>query len=73
MFLITVYGGSVAVIGDKQLSAWQHLYKYVDVENEIKKMDSKGVFIKMTANGTYKKINKSLYFKNQKIKKLREL
>ena len=68
MFLITVYGGSVAIIGAKQLNTWQHLYKNINVEKEIKKLDKTGVFNKMTANSVYKAINKHLEKRNNKAK-----
>lgn len=68
MMMITILGGGVAIIGDKQLKTWQHLYKFLDVDKEIRKMDNTGIFCKMTANGVFKAINKYLESKNTEIK-----
>ena len=67
MLMITIYGGGVALVGVNQIKTWKHLYNYVDVIEEIKKLDNSGVFIKMTANNVFKTINKHLEEKNQKI------
>lgn len=66
--LITIYGGGVAIIGDKQLKTWKHLYKFVNVEKEIKKMDNTKIFNKMTANAVFRMINKHLNNKNNEMK-----